>query len=91
MVEQVKRVLGIDLLQQLLFDFPAFKPERARDDCWSVNGRAVHTRVRSIGIACQGLESIVLSQKSIDLVSRTTGIPFLLCGPDYSRGFTDKT
>lgn len=88
--EQIEQVLGVDLLQQLADDFPAFESENARDDYGNVNGKAVRTDVRDLSPAYRDLDAIIQSQPFLDLISRITGIPHLLYDPDYVGGGTHE-
>ena len=88
--EQVEQVLGVELLQQLASNFPAFEPEHARDDYGNVNGKAVRTDVRDLGPAYRDLDMIIQSQGFLDLISRITGIPFLMYDPEYVGGGTHE-
>jgi len=88
--EQMEHVLGVELLQELASDFPAFEPEHARDDYGNINGKAVHTKIKELGSAYRELDAIVQSQAFLDLISRITGIPFLLYDPEYVGGGTHE-
>ena len=86
--EQMEQVLGVELLHQLASDFPALEPEHARDYYGNTNGKAVHTKTKELGSAYRELDVIVQSQAFLDLISRITGIPFLLYDPEYVGGGT---
>lgn len=73
---------------RLLSAFPAFAPERARNENGEVGRKAVHQAVRQLGPAFVELDAMVSSQAFLDLVSRITAIPGLLYDPDYFGGGT---
>lgn len=76
--------------QQLLAQFPAFDPARARNEAGDIGRKAVVERIRSLGPAYQALDELIQSAEFLQQLSELTGIPDLRYDPHYFGGGTHE-
>ena len=78
------------LAEVLLRDFPAFDPERAKNEFGQIGGKAVNERIETISGAYRHLAAHIQSPEFLSLVGRLTGISDLLPDPNLYGGGTHE-
>ena len=76
--------------EDLVRDFPAFDPERARNEFGEVGGKAVHEEIATISETYSRLYRVIGSSDFLTLISRLTGIPDLMHDPKMYGGGTHE-
>jgi hypothetical protein len=76
--------------QQLLNEFPAFDPARARNEAGEIGLKAVVERIRGLGGAFTALDDLIQRPCFLAQLSQLTGIPDLLYDPHYFGGGTHE-
>jgi hypothetical protein len=79
-----------DFAQAMLRDFPAFDPERARDEFGGIGNKAVNERIAAISDSYARFYRLLESPEFLGLMSRLTGIPDLLHDPNMFGGGTHE-
>jgi 2-oxoglutarate-Fe(II)-dependent oxygenase superfamily protein len=74
--------------ENLLAEFPAFDPKLAMNEMGRLGGKAVNTRIRSIGPAYHQLHDALGTRHFLDVISRVSGIPDLIMDPTMFGGGT---
>lgn len=82
--------LDAGFAEDLLLDFPAFDPERAKNEFGEVGRKAVHEKIEEISPAYARLSDYVKSTGFLQLMSDITGIPDLLPDPKFFGGGTHE-
>lgn len=75
---------------RLLDEFPTFDRKLARAESGEVGGKAVNTRIATIGPAYEELYQLLSSQPFLDYVSRLSGIERLILDPAMYGGGTHE-
>lgn len=78
------------LAEVLLRDFPAFDPERAKNEFGQIGGKAVNERIGTISGAYRRLAAHIQSPEFLSLVGRLTGLSDLLPDPNLYGGGTHE-
>ena len=78
------------IAERLLVDFPAFRPELAKNEYGEIATKAVNTNIRSISPAYEEFYAYLASKEFTDLVSRISGIPGLILDPKMYGGGTHE-
>ncbi len=76
--------------EQLYRDFPAFDPERARNEFGEIGRKAVHEGISTISDTYSQLYRVLGGADFLALMSRLTGIPDLLHDPNMFGGGTHE-
>lgn len=79
-----------DVCERLLADFPAFDPEKARNEFGHIGAKAVNERVKSISPFYQQFHDYINSQPFLDHISDITGIPDLIADATLFGGGTHE-
>jgi hypothetical protein len=74
----------------MLRDFPAFDPERARNEFGGIGNKAVNERIAGISPTYARFYSLLESPEFLGLMSRLTGIADLLHDPNMFGGGTHE-
>jgi len=85
----IDRFLRPDLCARLALEFPAYDPEKFRNE-WGELGKAWHENVPALGPAFAELDAGLRSGEFLDLLSSISGIPDLLFDPHYFGGGTHE-
>jgi 2OG-Fe(II) oxygenase superfamily len=73
---------------ELVAQFPAFDPKRARNENGDIGLKAVNEKIRGLGTAYAQLDDVLQSREWLNWVSDVTGIPDLLYDAHYFGGGT---
>ena len=76
--------------QQLLAQFPAFDPARARNEAGDIGRKAVVERIRGLGPAYLALDELIQTPAFLQQLGTLTGIPDLRYDPHYFGGGTHE-
>lgn len=76
--------------QQLLREFPAFDPARARNEAGEIGLKAVVERIHALGGAFTALDELIQQPQFLTQLSEITGIPELLYDRHYFGGGTHE-
>jgi hypothetical protein len=76
--------------EQLLHEFPAFDPRRARNEAGEIGLKAVVERIQALGGAFTALDQLIQQPAFLAQLSQITGIPDLLYDPHYFGGGTHQ-
>lgn len=80
--------LAPDFCRQLARQFPAFDPERARNEFGEIGGKCVFQNLSELGPPYRRFDELVRSREFLELIGNITGIPDLLYDPEYVGGGT---
>ncbi|MEP7156149.1 MAG: 2OG-Fe(II) oxygenase [Betaproteobacteria bacterium] len=76
--------------EKLLADFPAFDPEKARNELGEIGAKAVYERVENISPFYGSFHAYINSQPFLDHISELTGIPDLVADSTLFGGGTHE-
>ncbi len=79
-----------EIAEGLLREFPAFDPERARNEFGKVGGKATTPGIRVLGETYARVDDLLQSRTFLDWMSGLTGIAELQYDPDYFGGGTHE-
>lgn len=79
-----------DFCRQLMAEFPAFDPNKARNELGELGGKAVFTNLPRLGPAYARLDKMLGNREFLGFMGQITGIPDLLYDPDYVGGGTHE-
>ena len=82
--------LDTSICESLLADFPAFDPEKARNEFGEVGAKAVNERVSGISPSYKRFYDHINSQPFLDHLSDLTGIPGLMADATLFGGGTHE-
>jgi hypothetical protein len=86
----IDNFLTPELCRELMAEFPAFDPNKARNELGEVGGKAVFTNLPRLGPAYERLDKMLGSREFLSFMGRITGVPDLLYDPDYVGGGTHE-
>ncbi len=82
--------LDVDVCESLLADFPAFDPERARNELGQIGAKAVNERVSNISPPYKRFYEYINSAPFLSHLSEITGIPDLIADATLFGGGTHE-
>jgi hypothetical protein len=86
----VENFFDQDVCESLLRDFPAFDPEKARNEVGEIGGKAVYERLTKISPFYKSFYDYINSKTFLDTVSELTGIPDLIADETLFGGGTHE-
>jgi hypothetical protein len=86
----VDQFLDAEFCGQLIAEFPVFDNARALNERGETGRKAVCTDLARLGSAYIRFDRMIRSPEFLALMSRVTGIPNLLYGPEYVGGGTHE-
>lgn len=82
--------LDPEFCRQLMSEFPAFDPARARNEIGEVGRKAVFADLGNLSPAYVRFDHLLRSREFLSWLERVTGIPGLLYDPQYIGGGTHE-
>lgn len=86
----VEEFFDPDFAERLLAEFPSFDPRLARSEHGQIGGKAVNTKIATIGPAYEELYRLLSSPPFLDYVSRLSGVDDLILDPAMYGGGTHE-
>jgi hypothetical protein len=86
----IDNFLELEFCGQLIREFPAFDPNRARNELGEVGRKAVFTELTRLGAAYARLDGLLRSEEFLAWTGQITGIANLLYDPQYVGGGTHE-
>jgi Rps23 Pro-64 3,4-dihydroxylase Tpa1-like proline 4-hydroxylase len=86
----IDEFLAPEFAEALLREFPAFSPDRARNEFGKIGNKATVQEILRLGGNYRRADLLVSSQPFLQLISEITGIPDLVYDPGYFGGGTHE-